>query len=174
MIPAYIALGSNLGDPESQLRSAVGALQALSRCVLDQVSSVYRSAALGPGEQPDYLNAVVRLHTGLAPLALLDALQRIEQDQGRVRDTRWGPRTLDLDLLLYGREAITSQRLSIPHPRMLERHFVLYPLHEISGGDLLFPNGAKLETYLRQCPREGLVKSPRRLSARPGTHCQSH
>ncbi|MCB1688276.1 MAG: 2-amino-4-hydroxy-6-hydroxymethyldihydropteridine diphosphokinase [Halioglobus sp.] len=174
MTPAYVALGSNLGEPAAQLCRAVSALAALPDCTLDKLSSVYSSAALGPGTQPDYLNAVVRLQTQLTPLELLDALQRIEQGQGRVRDTRWGPRTLDLDLLLYGRRTIDTQRLAIPHPRMQQRHFVLYPLCEISGKDLEFPNGATLETYLRQCPAEGLVKTQHQLRADTPTHSKSH
>jgi 2-amino-4-hydroxy-6-hydroxymethyldihydropteridine diphosphokinase len=117
---------------------------------------------------------VVRLQTALTPLELLDALQRIEQEQGRVRDTRWGPRTLDLDLLLYGHKSIESERLSIPHPRMQQRHFVLYPLCEISGDGLVFPNGAELNTYLQQCSAEGLVKTQHQLRTDTAIHCKSH
>jgi 2-amino-4-hydroxy-6-hydroxymethyldihydropteridine diphosphokinase len=159
MRPAYVALGSNLGDPEKQLCTAVNALAALPKCQLDSVSSVYRSAALGPGTQPDYLNAVVRLHTALSAEALLDALQQIEQQQGRIRDVTWGPRTLDLDLLLYNDQAITSPRLTVPHPQLQHRHFVLYPLREIGGDTLILPDGTALDTLLTHCSEAGLIKT---------------
>jgi 2-amino-4-hydroxy-6-hydroxymethyldihydropteridine diphosphokinase len=171
MKPAYIALGSNQGEPEMQLRKAVFALSALPRSRLDQVSSVYRSAAVGPGTQPDYLNAVARLQTELPAIALLDALQEIEREQGRVRSVRWGPRTLDLDLLLYARETITSPRLTVPHPRMQQRHFVLYPLCEISSENLLLPDGTALSALLHQCSQRGLVKTLCQLPVGTTTHC---
>lgn len=159
MKPAYIALGSNQGGPEIQLRKAVIALSMLPLTRLDKVSSVYRSAAVGPGTQPDYFNAVARLQTELSAIALLDALQEIEREQGRIRSVRWGPRTLDLDLLLYADETTTSPRLTVPHPRMQQRHFVLYPLREISSGDLVLPDGTRLRSLLEQCPEHGLVKA---------------
>jgi 2-amino-4-hydroxy-6-hydroxymethyldihydropteridine diphosphokinase len=174
MTPAYVALGSNLDNPANQLCKAVLALDGLPKCQLDKVSSVYRSAAVGPGTQPDYLNAVVLLHTQLCAVGLLDALQQIEQEQDRVRDVRWGPRTLDLDLLLYGDKTIESPRLAIPHPRMQQRHFVLYPLHEISGEKLQLPNGTELNALLKQCSMEGLVKTQHRLPVSTSTHCESH
>ena len=108
MTPVYIALGSNLGNPEVQLRKAVAALEALPDTQLDQLSDIYRSVAVGPKMQPDYLNAVIRLATKLSPTKLLNALQKIEQDQGRIREERWGPRTLDLDILLYGDQQVAS------------------------------------------------------------------
>jgi 2-amino-4-hydroxy-6-hydroxymethyldihydropteridine diphosphokinase len=159
MTPVYIALGSNLSNPEAQLHSAVVALEALPDTRLDRVSSVYRSTAVGPGGQPDYLNAVLLLTTKLSPLALLDALLQIEQDQGRIRSEHWGPRTLDLDILLYGDQQIASPRLTVPHPRMQQRDFVLYPLREISNTNLVLPNGTNIDTLLQQCPENGLVKT---------------
>jgi 2-amino-4-hydroxy-6-hydroxymethyldihydropteridine diphosphokinase len=174
MTPAYVALGSNLGNPANQLCKAVIALEALPKCQLDKVSSVYCSAAVGPGTQPDYLNAVVLLHTQLTAVGLLDALQQIEQEQDRVRDVRWGPRTLDLDLLLYGDKTIALPRLAIPHPRMQQRHFVLYPLREISGEKLVFPDGTELDVLLKQCSEEGLVKTQYQLLANTSTYCESH
>jgi 2-amino-4-hydroxy-6-hydroxymethyldihydropteridine diphosphokinase len=171
MTSAYIALGSNLGDPQRQLYNAVKALQLLPDTQLERVSSVYHSAAIGPGIQPDYLNAAALLHTELTALALLDALQQIEAEQDRVRDLRWGPRTIDLDLLLYGDTAITSSRLTVPHPRMQQRNFVLYPLREISCDDLLLPDGKRLDTLLKKCPEHGLVKTQIRLTAHTLTHC---
>jgi 2-amino-4-hydroxy-6-hydroxymethyldihydropteridine diphosphokinase len=164
--PAFIALGSNLDEPALQLRRGVSALAALPDTRLEQVSSVYRSAAVGPGTQPDYLNAVARLATRLAPEALLDALQRIEQAQGRQRGARWGPRTLDLDILLYGHRQIRSPRLTIPHPRMRERDFVLYPLREISNTNLQLPDGMDIDSLIRLLPEQGLVKTHFKLRGR--------
>ena len=132
MNPAYIALGSNLQNPQQQLHSAISAIAQLAQSSIGPISSFYRSTAVGPGKQPDYLNAVLRLDTKLEPLELLDELQNIENSQGRERQERWGPRTLDLDLLLYGDVTLISPRLTIPHPRMHQRNFVLYPLQEIS------------------------------------------
>lgn len=177
MTLAYIALGSNLSQPRNQLHKAVTALEALPRTRLEKVSSVYRSAAVGPGNQPDYLNAVALIVTKLDPSDLLDALQRIERDQGRIRDIRWGPRTLDLDLLLYGDRILNSPRLTLPHPQMRVRNFVLYPLREISGGDLLLPDGTDIEVLLTACPVNGLVKTRCRLRANqsvPGQHQMDH
>jgi 2-amino-4-hydroxy-6-hydroxymethyldihydropteridine diphosphokinase len=163
MTLAYVALGSNLQCPEAQLRTAVAALAMTPDIELLRASSIYRSAAVGPGQQPDYLNAVVLLTTTLPVMTLLDTLQQIEQDQGRIRDIHWGPRTLDLDLLLYGDLQITSPRLTLPHPRMHQRNFVLYPLHEISDINLSLPDGTDLGALLQQCPEDGLVKTPIQL-----------
>jgi 2-amino-4-hydroxy-6-hydroxymethyldihydropteridine diphosphokinase len=165
MTPVYIALGSNLGNPEVQLRRAVTALETLPDTQLDQMSGVYRSVAVGPKMQPDYLNAVIQLATKLSPTNLLDALQKIEQDQDRIRDERWGPRTLDLDILLYGDLQVASERLTIPHPLMQERDFVLYPLREISNTNLVLPDGTDIGTLLRQCPDNGLVRTNYQLRA---------
>ena len=115
---------------------------------------------MGPQDQPDYLNAVAALETTLLPHELLDQLQAIETAQGRVRGaTRWGSRTLDLDLLLYGNETINDERLVVPHPGMKARSFVLYPLYEIAPG-LLLPGGETLASLLNNCPREGLKIYP--------------
>lgn len=174
MTPAYIALGSNLDDPLSQLCRAVSALQALPNSQFDKVSSIYRSVAVGPGTQPDYLNAVALLHTQLTAVELLDALQQIEQQQNRTRGIKWGPRTLDLDILLYGDKTIESARLTIPHPRMQQRHFVLYPLHEIGTKELVLPDGTALKALLMQCSSEGLVKTQYPLSVGTTLTCESH
>ena len=129
--PAYIGLGANLGDPQEALREAIEALAALPCSVLRASSSIYRTApidAIGP----DFLNAVVQLDTRLAPHVLLAALQQIEQVHGRERPYRNAPRTLDLDLLLYGDQVIDTPTLTVPHPRLHERAFVLRPLVEIA------------------------------------------
>ncbi|MCW8828998.1 MAG: 2-amino-4-hydroxy-6-hydroxymethyldihydropteridine diphosphokinase [Gammaproteobacteria bacterium] len=149
-VRAYIGLGSNLDHPEEQLRRAIEALGTIPASRLTAVSRLYRSSPMGPAEQPDYLNAVAMLDTRLEPLALLDALQAIEQQQGRVREgKRWGPRTLDLDLLLYGIEVIAHPRLSVPHPGMKQRNFVLHPLAELAP-ELHFPDGSSLQDALRE------------------------
>jgi len=152
MTAAYIGLGSNLGEPEKQLRAAVRAIARLPGSRIAAVSRVYHSAAVGPGEQPDYLNAALRLETSLAPEELLAALQRIEADQGRVRTERWGPRTLDLDILLYGEQLISTESLTIPHPSLAVRNFVLQPLRDVTGGKLVLPGGTDLDTLLSGCP----------------------
>lgn len=167
MITAYIGLGSNLQDPERQLRAAIAAITQLPQSQVQRVSSVYRSAAVGPGEQPDYLNAVVQLDTALQPLSLLHALQQIELAQGRVRTVRWEARSLDLDILLYGDQHIDTPQLSVPHPSMSQRSFVLYPLAEISGPNLVLPGGTDLGTLLDQCPPGELVDTGLQLGGQP-------
>lgn len=138
-IRAYVALGANLGDAAAMLRQAVHAIDGLALTHVSQVSSLYRTAPLDTdaGREvaaagPSYLNAVVELQTGLTAPALLDGLQQIERQAGRERPFRNAPRTLDLDLLLYGSACIDSARLTVPHPRMLQRAFVLVPLAEIA------------------------------------------
>ncbi len=150
MIRVHVGLGSNLDDPRRQLESAFEALAALPESHLVARSSLYRSAPMGPADQPDYLNAVATLDTPLAPLALLDALQDIEQAQRRVRGRRWGPRTLDLDLLLYGERQIDLPRLQVPHPGMHQRCFVLLPLLEVAG-DLQIPGRGRISALLPDC-----------------------
>ena len=164
MIPAYIGLGSNLQEPIRQLRSAVVALGELPDCRLAAFSRVYRSAAVGPGNQPDYLNAVVRLDTEMAPETLLHELQGIESSHGRIRLERWGARTLDLDILLYGELALATPTLTVPHPALPLRNFVLYPLADISGQKLMLPDGSDLGTLLARCPRGDLVRTTLQLN----------
>lgn len=156
---AYVALGSNLENPAQQLQAACDALAAEAAIHISAGSTVVRSAAVGPGGQPDYLNAVVAITTSLPAEALLDRLQAIEQAQGRERSVRWGPRTLDLDLLLYGDQQICSPRLQVPHPAMAQRHFVLYPLAELCAVDFVLPSGETLAALLSQCPANGLADS---------------
>ena len=142
--PAYIGLGANLGEPEAALREAIEALAALPDSALRTRSSFYRTApidAIGP----DFLNAVVHLDTRLAPHALLAALQRIEQAHGRERAYRNAPRTLDLDLLLYGDHLIETPTLTVPHPRLHERAFVLRPLAEIAPALIVPGRGSVAE-----------------------------
>lgn len=149
MNKVYIALGSNLEHPQAQLTAALQALNALSDSRLTMVSSFYQSKPLGPQDQPDYVNAVACLETSLAPLALLDELQRIEHEQGRVRLRRWGERTLDLDILLYADHIIQSERLTVPHYDMRQREFVIIPLTEIAP-HLVLPNGQSIQTLVQK------------------------
>ncbi|MCL1074301.1 2-amino-4-hydroxy-6-hydroxymethyldihydropteridine diphosphokinase [Shewanella dokdonensis] len=128
----YVALGANLAEPKQQLDQATAALAELASGHSLRVSTYYRSAPMGDVPQPEYLNAVASFDTDLAPIALLDALQAIEVAQGRTREVRWGPRTLDLDLLLYGTQIIDLPRLQVPHYGMQQRAFVLIPLAELS------------------------------------------
>ena len=164
MNPAYVALGSNLDDPAAQLRRAIRALRDLPQTRLRRASSIYRSRAVGPPGQPDDLHAAALLHTARSPHQLLDALQDIERRQGRARDVRWGPRTLDLDLLLFAQQVLQDERLSLPHPRLAERDFVLYPLREISDTNLVLPDGRDIESLARACPGNSLVNTGCRLN----------
>jgi 2-amino-4-hydroxy-6-hydroxymethyldihydropteridine diphosphokinase len=128
---AYLALGSNLGDRAATLQRALDALRETAGVKVVAVSQVYETDPIGPA-QPDYLNAVVALETSLAPRDLLDVAQRLERDAGRVRGERWGPRTLDVDVLLVGDETVDEPDLAVPHPRMWERAFVVAPLADIA------------------------------------------
>ncbi|EUB85834.1 2-amino-4-hydroxy-6-hydroxymethyldihydropteridine diphosphokinase [Pseudomonas sp. GM30] len=155
----YIGLGSNLADPAEQLRSALDALEQLPQTTLAGVSAFYQSDSLLPG-QPRYTNAVAALDSDLAPLDLLNALQAIENDQGRERLERWGPRTLDLDILLFGDRLIDEPRLKVPHYQIQERAFVLYPLAELAPQDLRLADGRSLPDLLAACPFVGLERLP--------------
>jgi len=136
----YIALGSNLASPLEQVNAAVKAIGEIPDSHIVAVSSFYRTAPLGPQDQPDYLNAAVALDTSLEAEALLNHTQRIELQQGRVRkEERWGPRTLDLDIMLFGDEIIHTERLTVPHYDMKNRGFMLWPLFEIAP-ELRFPD----------------------------------
>ncbi|HDS1681714.1 TPA: 2-amino-4-hydroxy-6-hydroxymethyldihydropteridine diphosphokinase [Pseudomonas putida] len=154
---AYIGLGSNLDAPAEQLRSAMQALDQVDGSRLVAASALYTSDSLLPG-QPRYTNAVAALDTTLAPLDLLDALQAIENGHGRVRKERWGPRTLDLDILLFGDQVIDVPRLQVPHYHMHARPFVLYPLAELVAGDFCLADGRALAKLLEACPFVGLER----------------
>lgn len=141
MHKTFIGLGSNLGDSEQILREAVEKLRELG---VVSVSKLYQSPPMGPQDQPNYHNAVAQLITDLAPLALLDVLQSIENESGRVRSRRWGERTLDLDLLLYAGKNIINERLTVPHIGILERDFVVIPLLDLDSE--LKINGQSLQS----------------------------
>lgn len=158
MTRVYIALGSNLANPLHQVQSALNALAELPQTKLNATSSLYRTPPLGPQDQPDYLNAVVALDTDLSAESLLDHTQKIELEHGRVRkDERWGPRTLDLDILLFGDEIINTERLTVPHYDMKNRQFMLYPLAEIAP-ELHFPTGESLQSIIAQLGAEPLTR----------------
>lgn len=148
MIRVYLALGSNLADPLHQVQSALNALAALPDTTLVATSSLYRTPPYGPPDQPDFLNAAVALDTTLTAETLLDHTQRIELEQGRVRKAhRWGPRTLDLDIMLFGEQTLSTLRLTVPHYDMHNRAFMLLPLLEIAP-DLTLPNGTRIADLL--------------------------
>ncbi|MGE6632296.1 2-amino-4-hydroxy-6-hydroxymethyldihydropteridine diphosphokinase [Bacillus sp. NPDC077027] len=128
---AYIALGSNIGKKETYLKEAVKRLHQHPEVQVEAISSIYETAPVGYENQDDFLNMAVKISTSLRPMQLLKLTQHIENELGRTRDVRWGPRTADLDILLYNRENIESEQLVIPHPRMYERLFVLVPMSEI-------------------------------------------
>jgi 2-amino-4-hydroxy-6-hydroxymethyldihydropteridine diphosphokinase len=158
-VTAYVGLGSNLDHPRRQITDALKELVDLPKSRLLAHSSLYRSRPIGPADQPDYINAVAALATRLTPESLLDALQSLENRHGRVRTgERWGPRTLDLDLLLYSDMRIDGFRLQVPHPRMAERAFVLVPLAEIAPGDLPIPGLGKLGTLLSRLSEEAVER----------------
>ncbi|WP_421868903.1 2-amino-4-hydroxy-6-hydroxymethyldihydropteridine diphosphokinase [Motiliproteus sp.] len=146
----YIGLGSNLEDPLKQVQQALQELAELPHCSNLAHSRLYRSDPVGPAGQPDYINAVARLETRLQPLDLLDQLQALEQQHRRVRLQHWGPRTLDLDILLYGDRQIDLPRLQVPHPHMSDRNFVLYPLQELEP-TLKFPDGRSICDHVNLC-----------------------
>ena len=161
MQPVYIGLGSNLagamGKPVEQLKQALETLATHSQITLVNLSSNYRTKAIGPGAQPDYINAAALIETQLDPLDLLDQLQFIEQQHDRERGIRWGARTLDLDMLMYGNLTINTPRLTIPHPRIADRAFVLAPLLDLNP-DLLLPDGQSVAKLLANCPEQGIFR----------------
>jgi 2-amino-4-hydroxy-6-hydroxymethyldihydropteridine diphosphokinase len=162
-VRAFVALGSNLNDPAAQVRSAARALGRLPDTGLVRCSSLYRTAPVGITAQPDFINAVCEIETRLAAPALMEALLDIERAHGRQRERPGGPRTLDLDLLLYGDETHHQPGLSVPHPRLHERAFVLYPLHEIAPA-LVIPGRGRIEDLLPGCAGQGIE----RLAERAG------
>ena len=156
-VHAYIGLGANLGDAAGTVRAAMAALDQLPQTRLLAGSSLYRSAPVGYLDQPDFINAVAAIETDLAPHALLDGLLALEQTHGRERSFRNAPRTLDMDLLLYGEALLHDDRLTVPHPRMIERAFVLLPLLEIAP-ELTLPGAIPLSALLGQVDQTGLSR----------------
>ena len=159
LVRVHIGMGGNLADSLCHLVTALDELAALAPSGCIERSALYRTAPMGPAGQPDYLNAAVRLETDLRPLELLDALQTIEGAHGRVRSERWGPRTLDLDLLTYGSRRIVHPRLRVPHPGLAERMFVVRPLLDL-GPDEVVPGVGALRDLARSCPPWTMERVP--------------
>jgi 2-amino-4-hydroxy-6-hydroxymethyldihydropteridine diphosphokinase len=155
---AYIGLGSNLDEPVQHVTSARREIAALRDVEEIAFSPLYCSQPVGPQDQPDYVNAVMRIKTRLTAQTLLGALQAIENAHGRLRLQRWGARTLDLDVLLYDSQTINEPNLIVPHPELPNRAFVLYPLADIASGDLAIPGKASLADLLAACPADGLQR----------------
>jgi len=153
----FLGLGSNLNSPPRQIKAALKTIAKLPGTQLMRCAPWYQSIAIGPGSQPRYINTVAEIDTVLKPLALLQALQQIEKQQGRKRIVRWGPRTLDIDILLYAKQTLKTRQLQIPHPRLGERNFVLYPLADIAP-ELSLPDGTSLARLLANCSPEGIVR----------------
>ncbi len=154
MIAAYLSLGSNLDDPMAHVKQGVREISLLPETQLLSVSSLYQSAPMGPQDQPYYINAVVLIHTQLNAEILLNELHQIEDNHDRQRGSiRWEARTLDLDILLYGDEIISSDRLIVPHEGLKARYFVLLPLYEITP-NLLLPCGTTVESALGGCQQQ--------------------
>lgn len=139
MEQAYIALGANLGEREASLREAIGRIAADADIVVECESKMYETAPVGYTDQPAFLNMAIRVETALAPVALLRRLLAIEHAMGRVREIRWGPRRIDLDLLVYGEVTMDTPELTLPHPRMGQRAFVLVPLRDVWTAEIPFP-----------------------------------
>lgn len=146
----FVGIGSNLQEPLQQVKQATSRLMQLPGLHFCQASSYYQSSPLGPPDQPDFINRVVSLETDFTPECLLDCLQNLENEQGRVRATRWGPRIIDLDILLYGDLLMATERLTVPHAGLKERAFFLYPLAEIAP-HLILPTGESVATLKTQC-----------------------
>lgn len=158
MTLAYVGLGANLGEPRQQLLAALEDLGRIPQTRVAARSSLYRSAPIGYPDQPDYVNAVARLETGLRPEELFARLQEIERGHGRKRSFRNAPRSLDLDLLLYGGERIDTPALTVPHPRMHERAFVLMPLLELDPGAVI-PGRGNATELLRSCATQAVERT---------------
>jgi 2-amino-4-hydroxy-6-hydroxymethyldihydropteridine diphosphokinase len=155
----FIGLGSNIGDSVTIIEQSLSALDNVTQCSLRGRSSLYRSAALGDIAQDDYINAVARIDTGLEPMALLLELQAIEQAYYRQRDQdrRWAPRTLDLDIILFGNRNIADSHLTVPHPELAGRRFVLEPMFEIDG-DRFIPGHGSLSYLIDHAPAIAMQK----------------
>lgn len=144
---SYLGLGSNIGNTKDNLDSAIKILNESKNCNILQVSSFYKTKPVGVTNQPDFLNAVVKIETQLSPEELLKLINSIENKLGRIRTIKWGPRTIDIDILIYGNIIINKENLVIPHPAMMERSFVLEPLSEIEP-NMIMPNGENISDVL--------------------------
>ena len=146
---AYIGLGSNLNNPKQQIKDAVMALHSTKDVEVVNLSSLYQSPPIDDSKQPDYINAIAQVNTHLTPLELLYVCQQIETDQHRVREKKWGARTIDLDIIIYGVQVVASKQLIIPHPEMMNRAFVLIPLAELEE-DLKVPVLGSIKALIKE------------------------
>ena len=160
---AFIGLGANIGEPLEQLQQAVRELEETPGILLMAASSIYQSLPLGPQDQPDFFNACLHLRTDIEPYPLLGILKDIEARMGRRLSRRWGERCIDLDLLLLGETELTSSELTLPHPGMHERAFVLKPLAELVSTGFKMPDGRELGKLLSACPEPDAMPSGIRL-----------
>ncbi|MGM0472052.1 MAG: 2-amino-4-hydroxy-6-hydroxymethyldihydropteridine diphosphokinase [Bacillota bacterium] len=151
MSVVYLSLGSNIGDREGYLKKAIAKLAKSPRLEVDSISSIYETDPVGYTDQDQFLNLVVQIETTFAPLELLDYIQQIELDLDRTREIHWGPRTIDIDIILFGKQEIESDRLVIPHPRFHKRAFVLKPLADLTDK----------QVYQGQTPKELLAQLPK-------------
>ncbi|MCH5585881.1 2-amino-4-hydroxy-6-hydroxymethyldihydropteridine diphosphokinase [Shimazuella sp. AN120528] len=156
-IMAYLGLGANLGDPINQLQQALALLHHSGGVSVRRISSLYETSPVGYLDQPNFFNLVAEIDTVLPPTELLQAAQKVEQCLHRVRLERFGPRTMDVDILLYDHRIIDTVELTIPHPRLLERAFALIPLHELTG-EIILPTGQSLDEAMRALPKDQWIK----------------
>jgi 2-amino-4-hydroxy-6-hydroxymethyldihydropteridine diphosphokinase len=154
---AYLGLGANLGDPQNQLKQALALLHHSGGISVRRVSSLYETSPVGYLDQPNFYNLVAEIDTVLPPTGLLQATQKVEQCLRRVRLERFGPRTMDVDILLYDQRIVDTPELTIPHPRLLERAFALIPLHELTG-DVVIPTGQHIEEAIKALPNNQWIK----------------
>jgi 2-amino-4-hydroxy-6-hydroxymethyldihydropteridine diphosphokinase len=155
-VVAYISVGSNLNNPYQQVKSAIGKLKIADNIYIETISGWYLSDPVGPKNQSRYVNGVIKILTRLSPKQLLKKLHEIEDAHGRIRNVRWGPRTLDLDILLYGSRMMNTKKLTIPHPEMKIRNFVLIPLADIEP-NLVLPDGSILSSLLENSQLKEIV-----------------
>jgi len=155
--PAYIGIGSNLGDSVARVGAAFASIDGIRDTRLVARSRLYRTRPFGPVQQGDFVNAVAGVLTQLPATALLEAMRAIETAAGRVRAERWGPRSLDLDLLVYAEQRIAVEGLTVPHPGIAERGFVLAPMHDIAP-TLMVPGAGRVQDLLRQLPDDGIAE----------------
>ncbi|MBP1932496.1 2-amino-4-hydroxy-6-hydroxymethyldihydropteridine diphosphokinase [Ammoniphilus resinae] len=165
MKPFFLSLGSNLGDRLQYIEKAIRRLHGHSKIQITDLSSVYETEPVGYTDQPAFLNAVIAGKTSLTPKELLHVILEVEKALGRIREVRWGPRTIDLDILLYGTESWNEEDLQIPHPRMLERAFVLIPLAELDA-NYPIPTGLTYTTPLEQLKKVGEKNGVRKWKER--------
>ncbi len=159
----YVGLGSNMDNPQEQLQEAVKHIHNHEQVSVQTCSFLYESSPMGPQNQSNFINAVCQLNTSLTPIELLDFLQSVEQLHGRTRvGERWGPRTLDLDILLFNNLRMDNDRLTLPHYGMADREFVLVPLFEIAP-DLIMQDGRRISVWVKECTLDGLKRLPIKL-----------